>query len=46
MPLTLECHIDNDDGLGFWQSRGYRFQEDVVVAEGGEPVRPYHRMVR
>jgi ribosomal protein S18 acetylase RimI-like enzyme len=48
MELILECHVDNEAGRGFWESRGYRVipDEEVVVYEPDEAGRPYHRMVR
>lgn len=41
MPLTLVCHMDNESGLGFWGSRGYR-----VVNENELEDDVYYRLVR
>jgi ribosomal protein S18 acetylase RimI-like enzyme len=41
MPITLVCHMDNENGLGFWQSRGFRFVNEAELED-----EVYHRMVR
>lgn len=43
MPLTLVCHVDNDRGRRFWESRGYRLIPDPL-AQVEKDV--YYRMVR
>ena len=41
MPIMLDCHVDNDRGLAFWESRGFE-AFDVVESPSGR----YHRMRR
>lgn len=43
MPLTLTCHVNNDRGLRFWESRGYRL---IPVPHAQVEKGRYYRMVR
>ena len=43
MPITLTCHIDNEQGLGFWDSRGFHVIENAEMQIEDDV---YYRMVR